>query len=71
MTDTKVLAMQLLDIRHYTDRELSLLVFNTEHLYSYMIQGYDIVALVQDIYLYTDKQLSVLIQDIRQYEVEL
>ena len=61
--------MGLQDLRRFTDKELSLVIFNTEHLYNYMIQGYDILSLVNEVFIYTDKQLEVLKQDILEYKV--
>ena len=47
------------DIRQHSADELRLLVFNDEFLYSQR-HRYKFVELLDDIYLYTDRQLEVL-----------
>ncbi len=52
------------DIRHYSDDELSLLVFNDEYYY---VERHDrdyLKALLDEQFVYTDDQYKVLIKDL-------
>lgn len=53
------------DIRQYSDRELSLIIFNTEHLYRAMHRP-NFLAVIQDCFLYNDNQMVTLIADIEE-----
>lgn len=61
--------MYKLDITQQSKRELSLLVFNTESLYS-IRQTFHFIDVIKDLYIYTDEQLEVLEQDLRDEEAE-
>ena len=55
------------DITHYTENELSLLVFNDEYFYrerNYQGKSDYVLALVAEEFIYTPEQLEVLKQDL-------
>ena len=51
------------DITMYSDGELSMIVFNDEFLYKARNYSYFLDS-IKDMFIYTDPQLDVLIQDI-------
>lgn len=58
------------NIKQYTDRELSLLVFNTQDLYS--IRHSDIlINRLRREYIFTNKQLLILLQDLKADKLEV
>ena len=69
------------DLTTYSDKELSLIVFNNEYLYSKMMQFYDNKSinttfaltdlLVKNGYKYTNKQWSNFVSDINSHTKEL
>ena len=52
------------DITHYSDQELSLLVFNEQYFYIERHNRPFLMALIQEEFKYTDKQLEILINDL-------
>ena len=56
------------NITNYSNKELSLIVFNTEHLYN-MIDDYRglkyLLNTIKDTYIYTPEQFDTLISDIK------
>jgi hypothetical protein len=53
------------DLKKYSENELSLLVFNTEYLYN-LIDNEDLLLSVLDNkYIYSKSQLSILLEDIK------
>lgn len=55
------------DLTQYSDQELSLRVFNDEYFYNerdYQCKNDYVLALVNEEFVFTDDQLSVLIQDL-------
>lgn len=61
--------MKKLDITNQTDRELSLLVFNTEWLYDQRKDRRFFITLLET-FIYTHAQLKVLIQDLTEEELK-
>lgn len=51
------------DLRHYSDQELSLLVFNDEGLYRMRNSGV-FIDILKEYYIFTDDQLEVLQHDL-------
>jgi len=51
------------DLRQYSDNELSLLVFNDEGLYKMRHKRY-FMETINDLFVYTSDQLSVLEEDL-------
>ena len=55
----------MIDLTQYTDDELSLEVFNTEHLYIDRHKPSFLPRIAQD-YIYTTEQLGILLIDLEQ-----
>jgi len=55
--------MEKQDIREHSDQELSLLVFNDEYLYLRRHRS-DFIELIKEMFIFTDEQLQVLIEDL-------
>ena len=54
------------DITHYSDNELSLMVFNDEYLYSERTNEPYLIALINEQYKYTEEQMKVLKSDLEE-----
>lgn len=54
------------DIRKQSENELSLIVFNDETLYKLRRHFLISIELLDSMFLYTDKQLKTLVEDIKQ-----
>lgn len=54
---------ELVDIREYSDNELSMLVFNDESLYN-MRHLSNLESILREIYIFSDDQLEVLKVDV-------
>lgn len=57
------------DLTMYSDNELSLQVFNTEYFYTerhYQDKPDYVVALCHEEFIFTDRQLEVLLEDLEQ-----
>ncbi len=54
------------DLTEYSNNELSLLVFNTEYLYRMRRNVRKLMQEIDEVYLYNDEQLTVLLQDIKE-----
>ena len=55
------------NITHYSDNELSLLVFNDEYFYTERDHNGSsdyLIALINEEFVYTPKQMSVLMEDL-------
>ena len=52
------------DLTQYTDQELSLNVFNDEYFYNERHNRPYLLALVDEEFVYTDKQMAELINDL-------
>lgn len=59
------------DITEYSENELSLLVFNDEYLYRMRRNRRLLIASINDMFEYTEKQLEVLNQDLDDEENEV
>lgn len=57
------------DLRSYSENELSLMVFNTEHLYLAR-RRMNFSDLLSDCFLYTDEQFDILLIDLELDENE-
>ncbi len=57
------------DIRHHSENELSLLVFNDEGLYR-MRRNSQFIGFLNDHFIFTDEQLEILEQDLLDEEAE-
>ena len=53
------------DITEYSDRELSLIVFNTEYLYQ-IRHRYDFIEMIKDLFTYRPEQLEELLTDLEE-----
>ena len=56
------------NITQYTDGELSMLVYNTENLYSMRLNSIELMETIDDTYIYTNEQLNILIADLNSEE---
>ena len=52
------------DLKKYSENELSLLVFNTEYLYKSIDNQDVLLSKLDNKYIYSKKQLSILLEDI-------
>lgn len=59
------------DLRTYSDKELSLNVFNDEYFYIEIDNPKYLLALVKEEFIYTNNQLEYLINDINSHIKEL
>ncbi len=59
--------MQKQDITEFSDDELSLIVFNDEGLYR-MRRNSQLIGYLKDLFIFTDEQLEVLEQDLKDDE---
>jgi hypothetical protein len=57
-------------IKHYSENELSLIVFNTEKLYNIRSNKKELLKELDSNYLYTNEQLNILISDLNQDKKE-
>lgn len=57
------------NIKHYSDDELSLLIFNTEELYKIRYNN-GFFDIIEDLYEFTPEQFSVLVNDLLE-EIEV
>ena len=55
--------MEKIDIRHYSDTELSLLIFNDITLYTIRHEP-AFLGMIEDMYDYTHEQLCTLLEDL-------
>jgi len=62
--------MKMEDLKKYSENELSLLVFNTEYLYKLINNKDVLLSKLDSKYIYSKKQLSILLKDIDYIEVE-
>tara|TARA_R110000765_G_scaffold121431_1_gene217643 strand:- start:523 stop:729 length:207 start_codon:yes stop_codon:yes gene_type:complete len=58
------------DIRHYSDQELSLLIFNDEYFYIERRNRPYLMALIKEEFIYTRQQMKELINDLQEDEDE-
>lgn len=56
------------DLRDYSDRELSLMVFNDEYLYQMRRDRKLLVMTLEEFFIYNDDQLTELINDLNEDE---
>ena len=59
----------MIDLKEYNERELSLIVFNTELFYNLIDNKPALISKLQSRYQYSKKQLSRLLKDIEDYKV--
>lgn len=57
----------MVDIKNYSNCELSLLVFNTEYLYKLINNQKELLNVLDNKYKYNKYQLIQLLKDIRDY----
>jgi hypothetical protein len=60
----------MINLKEYNERELSLIVFNTESLYNLKDNEPALITKLQSRYIYSKKQLSILLKDIEDYKLE-
>lgn len=60
----------MINLKEYNERELSLIVFNTEPLYNLIDNKPALISKLQSRYKYSKKQLSILLKDIEDYKLE-
>ena len=56
------------DITNYSNKELSLIVFNTEYLYNLIDDLKSLLTIIKDKYIYTPDQFDDLIMSIKCYQ---
>ena len=61
----------MIDIKSYSNNELSLLVFNTEYLYKLINNKKELLNVIDNKYKYNKYQLIQLLVDINDYKLEL
>lgn len=55
------------DLRHYSDQELSIRVFNEEYLYDMRMGSKKLfIELLDNRFIYSDLQFSILVEDLKQ-----
>lgn len=57
----------MINLNEYNERELSLIVFNTESLYKLIDNQPALITKLESRYQYSKKQLSILLNDIEDY----
>lgn len=60
----------MINLKEYNERELSLIVFNTESLYKLIDNQPALITKLESRYQYSKKQLSILLNDIEDYKLE-
>ena len=60
----------MINLKEYNERELSLIVFNTELLYNLIDNKPALISKLNLRYQYSKKQLSILLNDIEDYKLE-
>lgn len=60
----------MINLKEYNERELSLQVFNTESLYNLKDNEPALLSEINLRYIYSKKQLSILLKDIEDYKLE-
>ena len=60
----------MIDIKSYSNNELSLLVFNTESLYKLINNKKELLNVIDNKYKYNKYQLIQLLVDINDYKLE-
>jgi hypothetical protein len=60
----------MIDIKSYSNNELSLLVFNTESLYKLINNKKELLNVINNKYKYNKYQLIQLLVDINDYKLE-
>jgi len=60
----------MINLKEYNERELSLIVFNTELLYNLKDNEPALITKLQSRYIYSKKQLSILLKDIEDSKLE-
>lgn len=60
----------MIDIKSYSNYELSLLVFNTEYLYKLIDNKKELLNVIDNKYKYNKYQLIQLLADIKDYKIE-
>ena len=60
----------MLNLKEYNDKELSLVVFNTESLYNLKDNENALLSEINLRYIYSKKQLSILLKDIEDSKLE-
>ena len=60
----------MINLKEYNERELSLIVFNTESLYNLKDNEPALITKLQSRYIYSKKQLSILLKDIEDSKLE-
>jgi len=60
----------MIDIKSYSNNELSLLVFNTEYLYKLINNKKELLNVIDNKYKYNKYQLIQLLVDINDYKLE-
>ena len=60
----------MINLKEYNNRELSLIVFNTESLYNLKDNEPALITKLQSRYIYSKKQLSILLKDIEDSKLE-
>ena len=60
----------MIDIKNYSNYELSLLVFNTEYLYKLINNQKELLNVINNKYKYNKYQLIQLLKDIKDYKLE-
>jgi protein associated with RNAse G/E len=70
LKEDKLIAKMLdtrLDLRIYSDNELSLIVFNTWELYQRIYHFHELKEVLKAGYIFNRKQYKVLLKDIKEY----
>ena len=60
----------MINLKEYNNKELSLIVFNTESLYKLIDNQPALITKLESRYQYSKKQLSILLNDIEDYKLE-
>jgi len=63
--------MRHIDLRQYSDRDLSVTVMNNEYLFNNISDLKALKTILDDLYLYNDAQLAILQTDIKDYLFEI
>lgn len=64
----KITDISKTDLTEFSENELSLMVFNDEYLYKMRRNKKNLIATLDDMYIYTDEQLEVLNNDLDEDE---
>jgi len=61
----------MIDITMHSDDELSLQVFNDQYFYSEINHPEYLIALIKEEFVYTQKQMETLVEDLDDYCMEI